>query len=142
MGELKMERQFKASPERVFAFVTEPANLAQWWGPEGMTVAGDELNLGRPGRWAVTFTAPDGGDYSMSGEVRAVDPPRSVEFTMISPGPGGPAESLVRFELRPAGNGGTSFVLIQSGMSEEMIAMGKRGWAGPLDRLERLAGGR
>jgi uncharacterized protein YndB with AHSA1/START domain len=34
---LVIDRVFDVSPERVFAAFTETAQLAQWYGPEGMT---------------------------------------------------------------------------------------------------------
>ena len=139
MGELRMERHFAVPPEKVFAFVTETQNLIQWWGPEGMDVPEQELDLTRPGPWSVIFADPAGrGRYAMNGLVRAVDPPRVVEFTMNVPGTDPTVYSTVRFEIRPDGAGGCHFALIQTGITDEMIAMGQRGWAKTLDRLDRL----
>jgi uncharacterized protein YndB with AHSA1/START domain len=138
MGELRMERRYTVAPETVFAFVTEPAHLLQWWGPEGTDVAEYDLDLMRPGPWFLVLIDPQGGKHRMSGEVLAVDPPRSVEFTMIVPGTDPAIDSTVRFEVEPDGKGGARFVLIQSGITEEMIAMGSRGWGSTLARLDRL----
>ncbi|VAW01388.1 hypothetical protein MNBD_ALPHA08-1545, partial [hydrothermal vent metagenome] len=35
MTELRIERNFAADPETVFAFVTQTKHLLKWWGPEG-----------------------------------------------------------------------------------------------------------
>jgi uncharacterized protein YndB with AHSA1/START domain len=80
---------------------------------------------------------PQRGDFRMAGEVRHVEPPGLVEFTMNVPGIEGD-DSTVRFEIEPDGKGGTRFALVQSGLSDEMAEMGKHGWAGPLDQLEAL----
>jgi uncharacterized protein YndB with AHSA1/START domain len=136
MGELRMERRFRASPERLFSYLTEARNVAGWWGPEGMTVGDHALDLAKPGPWSMVLTDPAGRSMEMSGTVVAVDPPRSVELTMMVPGTG--VESTVRFEVVAAGTGST-LTLMQSGISDEMIAWGQRGWVGPLNRLTAMA---
>lgn len=139
MGELRMERHFLASPERVFAFVTEPDNVIQWWGPEGMTVGEHQLDLSRPGPWFFILVDPAGNSHRMSGEVLVVEPPHAVELTMLVPGAGASVDSTVRFEIRPHGKAGSHFVLIQRGLNDEMIVRGStRGWVAVLDRLQRL----
>jgi uncharacterized protein YndB with AHSA1/START domain len=75
----------------------------------------------------------------MHGVVRVVDPPRSVEFTMNVPGVDAP-DSTVRFEIASDGKGGSRLTLIQSGITGEMVEMGKRGWGATLARLERTMG--
>jgi len=138
MAELRMERRFAASPEKVFAFVTERQNLLQWWGPQNMSASEHTLDLTRPGPWKLVFVGPDGGQYPMGGRVLSVDPPRAVEFTMSVPGTNPVVNSTVRFEITPDGSGGSHFILTQSGITDDMVVMGSRGWVGPLDRLERL----
>lgn len=136
MGELRMERTFRASPERLFHHLTDAKSVVLWWGPEGMTVGDNRLDLGRPGPWSMTITDPSGRAMEMSGEVLSVDPPWSLELTMIVPGTG--VESTVRLEVTPKGTG-SQLTLTQSGITEEMIAWGQRGWFGPLNRLTALA---
>lgn len=139
MGDLRMERHFEASVERVFAFVTEPQNVVQWWGPEGMTAGEHQLDLSLPGPWHFVLIDPSGGRHRMSGTVLAVEPPRLVELTMLVPGTDPPPDSTVRFEIRPDGKGGCSLILTQSGLTNEMIVVGSnRGWVAVLDRLQRL----
>lgn len=136
MSELRIERGYAVTPERLFAFVTETANLLQWWGPEGTSVAEENLDLGRPGPWSLVLVNPN-GRFAMRGVVKAVTPPHSVEFTMNVPGDE-VNDSTVRFEIAPDGKGGSRFTLIQSGITDEMVEMGKHGWGSTLARLERL----
>jgi uncharacterized protein YndB with AHSA1/START domain len=138
MGELRMEREFRASPERLFHHLTDAKSVAAWWGPEGMTVGDHRLDLGRPGPWSMAISDPSGRAMEMSGTVLSVDPPRSLELTMMVPGTG--VESTVRLEVVPQGTG-SKLTLIQSGITDEMIAWGQRGWVGPLNRLAALAEG-
>ena len=137
MAELRMERSFAAAPDKVFSFVTETQRLMLWWAPPGTTAGEHALDLTRPGPWFFVMVHPQRGEFRMAGDVRTVDPPRLVEFTMNVPGVDA-QDSIVRFELADDGSGGTRFVLVQSGLSDEMAEMGKRGWAGPLDQLAAL----
>lgn len=135
MSELKLERVYAVSPERLFAFVTETQNLLLWWGPEGMAIEDENLDLTRPGPWSLTLVNAH-GRFPMHGTVIRVTPPRSVEFTMNVPGEPDLGLSTVRFDIAPDGDG-ARFTLIQSGITDEMVAMGHRGWGSTLARLER-----
>lgn len=68
-----------------------------------------------------------------------MSPPDSVAFTMNVPEKDAP-DSLVRFDIRPDGKGGSIFTLTQSGISEQMVAMGYSGWGATLARLEKALG--
>ncbi len=137
MSELRIERNYPVTPERLFAFVTETANLLQWWGPEGTSIEEEHLDLTRLGPWSLVLVNP-GGRFAMRGVVKSVMPPRVVEFTMNVPGDD--VDSTVRFEIEPDGKGGSRFALIQSGITDQMVEMGKHGWASTLARLEKLMG--
>lgn len=137
MSELRIERRYPVTPEHLFAFVTEPANLVKWWGPEGMGIGKADLDLRKTGPWSLVLTDPSGGSFEMRGTVLAVTPPTAVEFTMNVPGAS--TDSTVRFEIAPDGTG-SRFTLIQSGITDEMVKMGQRGWGSTLRRLETLMG--
>lgn len=141
MSDLRIERRFAAAPETVFAFVTRPEHLLQWWGPEAMGLKDHQLDFSRPGPWFATLVNAEGGLHKMSGRVVAVDPPRSVEFTWgwhdATDRRG--HESRVRFEMRPDGAGGTDFRLIHTNLpDDESAANHDRGWTSTLRKLERL----
>ena len=121
---------------RLFAYVTETETLLQWWGPEGTDATEAHLDLTRPGPWSLVLQTPR-GPFTMKGVVTSVNPPHAVEFTMNVPG-NDAADSTVRFEVAPDGKGGSILALIQSGITDEMVEMGKHGWASTLDRLEKL----
>ena len=141
MSELTIERSFPHPPEHVFAFVTEPANLVKWWGPEGTSLKEHALDLSRPGPWSSTLVNAEGGLHKMSGEVVAVDAPRSVEFTWgwHDDEDARGHESRVRFEVHPEGVDGSLFRLIHTGLPSDEIAENHvRGWTSALVSLERL----
>ncbi len=138
MSELRIERSYPIDAMRLFAYLTEADYLVQWWGPEGARVVAANLDLSRPGPWSITIDTPRGA-FEMTGKVLQVEPGRLVEFTMDVPGQDAP-DSTVRFEIAPEGHGRSRFVLIQSGITDEMVEMGKRGWGGTIARLERVLG--
>jgi len=135
---LRIEKGFSAPPEKVFAFLTETENLLKWWGPEGMHVGESRLDLTAPGPWWFVLVDPAGGEHKVTGEVLGIDPPNWVEFTLIVPTENGVRgiDSVVRFEVRPDGGGGTQFSLIQTGLTDDELAAGSgKGWASTLRRL-------
>jgi uncharacterized protein YndB with AHSA1/START domain len=137
MSVLRIDRHYAVTPEQMFAYVTEPESLLQWWGPEGTTAVEAKLDLAQLGPWSLVLQTPR-GPFTMQGVVMRVDPPRAVEFTMNVPADD--KDSTVRFEIESDGKGGTNFALIQSNITDQMVEMGKHGWASTLNRLETLIG--
>jgi uncharacterized protein YndB with AHSA1/START domain len=138
MAELRLERHFDATPERVFSFVSEAEGLLQWWVPDGTEVSEHSLDLTKAGPWRMVLTSSGGSETIMSGNVFSIDPPRSIELSFdVAYGGMPPMPSTVRFELAPDGTG-TRLTVIQSGISEDMVMMGMtRGWPTTFDRLQR-----
>jgi len=142
MSELKIERTFPVSPEQVFAFVTQTDHLLKWWGPEGVSMKEHNLDLSRRGAWSSTLVNSQGALHKMSGEVVAVDPPNSVEFTWgwHDDKDERGYESRVRFEVRRDRDGGTLFTLTHSGLTDdEAAANHTKGWTSALRKLEQLS---
>lgn len=141
MSVLRIERKFAAEPETVYDYLTKTENLLQWWGHEGMRMKEHDLDFSRPGHWSSTLVSAEGNIYKMSGEVTAVEPPRSVEFTWgwHDDADARGHESRVRFEVRPADEGGTEFRLIHSDLPDDESAENHgKGWASTLRQLERI----
>jgi uncharacterized protein YndB with AHSA1/START domain len=138
VSELRIERSYPIDAMRLYTYLTQAEYLVQWWGPEGAKVSAASLDLSRPGPWSITIETPR-GPFEMTGEVLHVEPGRMVEFTMDVPGQHAP-DSTVRFEISPDGSQRSRLTLIQSGLTDEMVEMGKRGWGGTLGRLERVIG--
>lgn len=86
-----------APPAAVFAYFTDPARWAAWWGP------GSTIDARPGGRVLVKY--PNG--VEASGEVVDVQPPSRIVFTYgyASGQPLGPGESRVTIALTPAGKG-------------------------------------
>lgn len=78
---LVMERLFQASAEDVFDAFTDPAQVVQWWGPEGMSVPESSFDVRVGGAWSTTMRNGEGTEYHVSGVYRALDRPSRVAFT-------------------------------------------------------------
>jgi uncharacterized protein YndB with AHSA1/START domain len=86
-----------APPPAVFAYFTDPARWAAWWGE------GSDIDARPGGRVLIRY--PNG--VEASGEVIDVAPPSRIVFTYgyASGRPIGPGASRVTIELSPAGDG-------------------------------------
>lgn len=141
MSTLTIERRFSVAPARVFAFVTQTEHLMQWWGPQGMTIQEHNLDLSRRGAWSSTLVSPQGGRHKMSGEVLAVDPPSSVEFTWgwHDENDLRGHQSHVRFEIKASEGGGSEFKLVHMGLVDDESAQNHtKGWTSSLRKLEQF----
>lgn len=135
--ELNLERHFAAPPERVFQALTDPAELARWWGPENHSVPVCELDVRPGGAWRTCMRAPDGGEHCVSGVYREVVPPRRLVYTWSWDSEDGPGdETLVTLELT-ARDGGTDLVLTHRGfVSDELRDKHQGGWGSCFDCLD------
>jgi uncharacterized protein YndB with AHSA1/START domain len=90
-----------AVPARVFDAITDPNQMPQWWGRQGIyrvTEWRADVRLG--GRWSCIGVRADGSTFTVEGEYIEVDPPHRLVHTWISSWTG-PRESVVRWELEP-----------------------------------------
>ena len=127
--QLRFERHLRHPVEKVWAALTNPAQLAQWLAPGEI-----ELTLG--GRVYLAFT----DDSSViDGRVTAIAPPRLLEFTWTDKGDD---FGFVRWEL-VADDVGTRLVLTHTvpeaarGLGLPMLA----GWHSLLEKLAALLDG-
>ena len=143
MTELTLMRRFPHPPERVFAFVTKPEHLRKWWGPETMFIPSGDLDLSRLGPWSSVMENKDGGQFKVSGEVVAHDPPRRVVFTWAwhDPEDARGVETRVTFEVDADDDGGAVLTLTHSGFADaEAMGNHEGGWTSSLRKLEKMGG--
>jgi uncharacterized protein YndB with AHSA1/START domain len=133
---IQREIVIEASPERVWAVLTEPEHVGTWFAE---SVAGDL----QPGRASVLTWAEHG---SFNVVVEASEPHRYFAYRWAARSPGAdPVEgnsTLVEFHLVPEGNG-TRLQVVESGFGsldeeqEEYVRDNTEGWAGALSSLEK-----
>jgi uncharacterized protein YndB with AHSA1/START domain len=138
---LELTHVLPASRERVFAALTQPDDLARWWGPQGFTTPGIDSDLRVGGRYRFTMQPPDGDAFHLSGDFLEVDPPARLAYTFRwdEPAPDD-RETVVTLSLS-AVDGGTELALRQGEFAtEERLALHRGGWGDSLDKLSALLG--
>ncbi len=84
---LRLTRTFQAPREKVFRAWTDPEVITQWWGPEGCSSPGAEIDLRTGGRYRIAMTTPEEKEIYSFGEYQEVTPPEKLVFTWIWEGP-------------------------------------------------------
>jgi uncharacterized protein YndB with AHSA1/START domain len=62
-NEIRIQRIYDAPVQAVWDAWTDPAQVAQWWGPRGFTLTSHSKDLRVGGHWSYTMHGPDGTDY-------------------------------------------------------------------------------
>ena len=139
MPDIRLEREFNVTPERLFDFVTKRASVLEWFGYEGMTFPADEMDFSRTGPWFVEMLSKDGNKLKLSGHVTHVDRPNSIGFTWAwhDEDDKRGVESHVTIKLVPAQNG-TVLQLSHVDLPEESAESHKEGWGSTFNKLEAL----
>lgn len=127
---------------RVFAALTLPDQVPQWWGGRGAgqayrcTKFEGELRVG--GRWSCLGVDGTGAGFEVTGVYLELEPPRVLESTWKASWTGA-AETKVRWELSPSKTG-TRVKICHSGLAAHpKIAMAYRGWSQMLQWLQSFA---
>jgi uncharacterized protein YndB with AHSA1/START domain len=107
--EIRIERIFDASRDRVWRAMTDPALVAQWWG-RGNRLVIERLELERGGHWRFVEHT-DEGVYGFEGRYREVTPPERLVSTFEWDGmPGHVAVNTLTLE--ELGDGRTRLVSV------------------------------
>ncbi len=133
--ELETSRLLNASRERVFGAISDPKQLALWWGPNGFTNTFEEFDFRVGGTWSFVMHGPDGKNYPNKHTfLEIVKPERVVFHHLTSP----------RFKLsvilEDAGAGKTKITWRQRFESaEECERVSKYAIPGNEQNLDRLS---
>jgi|JI9StandDraft_1071089.scaffolds.fasta_scaffold132177_2 uncharacterized protein YndB with AHSA1/START domain len=73
------------SERAVFEAFANPAQLKEWWGPNGFTNTFHEFQFVPGGDWRFTMHAPDGAKYENFCRFVAIDPNEMVVVDHIEP---------------------------------------------------------
>lgn len=103
----------RAEPTTVWAYLTDPDRLAEWFHkPERSLAAGQKLEM----------FGTTSGNLLIWGEVRVARPPEYLEYTFTVK-PMGDAVSVVKWTLEPV-SGGTRLALQHEGLPQSAEAFG------------------
>jgi uncharacterized protein YndB with AHSA1/START domain len=132
-------RRIKAPPARVWAAITRPDLMLQWWGPDAGPTLSVVADVRPGGQFSVVFRLLNGDEHNPTGVYQEVDPERKLVFTWNLPETS-ERPSLVTFLLKPF-DGGTELTLIHEYLpNEDQRKSHEEGWKGLLDKLPIFLG--
>jgi len=78
--EIVLTRVIAAPRARVFQAWTDPAQITQWFGPDGFQVETLECDLRVGGRWRFVYTGPDGTRWDNRMVFLKIEAPARIEI--------------------------------------------------------------
>ncbi len=132
---ISVVRRLKASPEKVYAAITQVDHVLRWWGPEAGPAVSAKIDLRPGGRYSVVFRLLDGSEHNPTGVYREVVPNEKLVFTWEWPNRPD-WESLVTIRLRPI-DIGTELTLTHERLpNDDAVKSHRAGWSGWVGELE------
>jgi uncharacterized protein YndB with AHSA1/START domain len=137
--ERTMSRVFNAPREVVWRAWTEPEQIALWWGPRGMTVPLEtiDMDVREGGVFRLTMAAGSGAQFPSDMRFREVVEPERLVFAWEAQRGIGSGSVAVTFS--DLGDGRTEVTTYFAGFATDAIFAGSKvGWEGQLDKLAAL----
>jgi len=138
---LTLRARFHAPRDRVFAALTDPAELATWWGPHDITALVTKFDLRVRGGYRFRMQPRDGAPFHLSGEFLEIDPPRRLGYTFRWEEPTRDDRETVVTLWLDAVEDTTTLKLIQGEFAtEERLALHEGGWTESFEKLRAVVG--
>ena len=137
---LEIKRFINAPRERVYRAWTDPAQLKEWWGPEGVRTRSLSVDARVGGKYRWNLVNQEGEEMSAFGEYRELMPGKRIVFTWQwhDDKVWENRTSVVPIEFSDR-DGGTEVRLRHEQLpSEESRDRHNEGWNSVLDRLEHF----
>lgn len=136
---LRLRRILPAPRAAVYSALSDPRELAKWWGPNGFTAPSVDFDPRAGASYRIAMQPPHGELFHLSGEFREVDPPGRLAYTFRwDPPDPDDRQTLVTLSLWDRGER-TEIILTQGEFTtEERRALHAAGWTDSLGRLEQL----
>ena len=133
---VKVSGIVQASPQRVFDAMTDPEQVAEWWGPEGFICPAVSLDPRVGGAYRIAMQPPEGELFHLAGEYLEVDPPARLAYTFRwEPPDPDDRETVARLVLHER-DGATEVELTQGTFATEARReLHRAGWTDTLARL-------
>src|SRR5215207_130013 len=136
-----LTRRFAAAPEAVFRAWTDPAEIAQWYGPDGWHAPVDRIQVDPAvgGRWEVTMVRrSDGYEFPIGYEILELQEPSLIVLRYTGEN-GLEQPSLIRIMLAADGDG-TLMTLTDGPMPAEGRDHAAGGYEQAFEKLAALLG--
>ena len=138
---LRMTRVLPASRTAVWRAMTDPDDLALWWGPQGFSVPSVEFEPRVGASYRIAMQPPEGEIFHLEGEVRVVDVHRQLAYTFRwDPPDPEDRETVVTLTFRDDGDR-TGVELTQGEFTTEgRLSLHDGGWNDSFEKLEEVLG--
>ena len=139
---LLFTRVFNAPRDVVFRAWTDPEQLAQWWAPEGFSVAFLEMDIRPGGAWRKRMRSPEGTDYWRHGVYLEVVEPERLVFTYISDDPVGDRDHETIVTIIFEDQGAKTLMTFRQAEFESVAARDSHrgGWTSCMERFAAYLG--
>ncbi|MFJ8716372.1 SRPBCC domain-containing protein [Streptomyces violaceus] len=137
---LRLQRALDGSCPDVFRELTEPRELARWFGPDGFTIPSVESDLRPGGAYRIAMQPPEGELFYLVGEFIEVEPSERLSYTFRweDPDPED-RETVVTLSLHDIDGTRSELVLDQGDFAtERRRALHEEGWSQGLGKLGEL----
>jgi uncharacterized protein YndB with AHSA1/START domain len=143
---LVSEIDIAVPPERVFQALTDPKQLALWFGDASCPVKTWRMDARRGGSYgyatekSATVVINGVNEFKCYGEILEFDPPRLLVYTWIANWHVDKLrKTVVRWELTATPDG-THVKVTHSGLAEEAVAREdyRGGWPGVVEKLKQF----
>ncbi len=140
--EIVLSRLIDAPRDIVYAAWSDPEQIQQWFGPEGMEIETHEINLTQGGRWRFDMVTTDGMRYSNRMVFLSLEAPAFIEVEHGTDQDDDPGRFRMLVTFDEQSNGKTVVTLRQMHPSKEQrewaIGFGAVEYGGQtLDKLAR-----
>jgi len=133
---LVVRRVIRATPERLFDAWTDAAQLANWWGPEGVVCTHASIDARPGGSYRIGNRLPDGATLWITGEFELVDRPARLVFSWKVEGANTTVERVAVAFARV--EHGTEVIVTHERIAGEITRQRHAaGWEGCLEGLSR-----
>jgi uncharacterized protein YndB with AHSA1/START domain len=136
---IRITRVFKAPVARVFRACIDPAQLRQWWCPEGYKFTDVTIDPKTGYGKRYTMIGEAGDKYVWDIVYSLVDEPKKLKWESIPVegfGETGTTRAMLEFREVP---GGTEVTLTHEGFPDQQTRDAHQGgWAGGFDKLEKM----
>lgn len=136
---LRLKRVLPSPRAAVYRALSDPGELAKWWGPRGFTAPSVEFDPCVGDSYRIAMQPPDGDLFCLSGEFQEVDPPGHLAYTFRwDPPDPNDRQTVVTLGLQARGE--RTEVLLTQGQfaTEDRLALHERGWIDSFGRLEQV----
>jgi uncharacterized protein YndB with AHSA1/START domain len=138
---LCLKRILPAPRAAVYRALSDPGELAKWWGPRGFATPSVQFHPRVGGCYRIAMQPPDGDLFHLSGEFREVRPPARLAYTFRwDPPDPDDRQTVVTLSLEDRGERTEVLLTQRAFATEDRRALHEAGWADCFGRLEQILG--